>query len=272
MNEHLPLRTAAGRLAAAGVDFFTPADLEARLGITRRKANDLAQRMTRANVARRLKKGLYALLPPTDWPDPTGYAINRYWTAANLMRGRPYFIAYYTAMDLHQMTQHPIRTVFVATTRQQKDLTVGPVRFRFVTLTDPRFFGAETRKLEGNPVEVADLERTFLDCVDRMKLCGGLEEVVRGFDRRHRDLDREKVLRYTLQFDGPVVAKRLGLLLELVGHGDVRLFRELERITPRLGHYAFLDPRGEGEAKERNRRWELDVNADVEKLLQTLRT
>lgn len=272
MDEHLSLRTAAGRLAAAGVDFFTPADLEAHLGIARRKAYDLAQRMTRANLARRLKRGLYALLPPTDWIDPKGYAVNRYWTAANLMRGRPYFIAYYTAMDLHQMTQHPIRTVFVAATRQQKDLAVGPVRFRFVTLTNARFFGAETTKLEGNPIEVADLERTFLDCIDRMNLCGGLEEVVRGFDRRHRDLDREKLLRYTLQFDSPVVAKRLGLLLELVGHGDVRLFRELERTTPRLGHYVPLDTGGERQATERNRRWELDVNADVEKLLHALRT
>jgi predicted transcriptional regulator of viral defense system len=272
MDEQLPLHTAAGRLAAAGVDFFSPADLEVHLGITRRKAYDLAQRMERANLARRLKKGLYALLPPTDWVDSKGFVINRYWTAANLMRGRPYFVAYYTAMDLHQMTQHPIRTVFVAVTRQQKDLTVGPVRFRFVTLAEARFFGAETRRLEGNPVEVADLERTFLDCVDRMELCGGLEEVVRGFDRRHRDLDRDKLLRYTLQLDGPVAAKRLGLLLELVGHGDVRLFRELERTTPRLGHYVPLEPGGERQPTERNRRWELDVNADVERLLQTLRT
>jgi predicted transcriptional regulator of viral defense system len=272
MREQLPLRTAAGRLAAAGVDFFTPADLELHLGITRRKAYDLAQRMTRANLARRLKKGFYALLPPADWVDAEGFAVNRYWTAANLMRGRPYFIAYYTAMDLHQMTQHPIRTVFVAVTRQQRDMTVGPVRFRFVTLTEARFFGAETRKLEGNPVEIADLERTFLDCVDRMELCGGLEEVVRGFDRRHRDLDREKLLRYILQFDGPVAAKRLGLLLELVGHGDVRLFRELERTTPRLGFYAPLEPGGEPQATERNRRWELDVNADMDKLLHALKT
>jgi predicted transcriptional regulator of viral defense system len=127
-------------------------------------------------------------------------------------------------------------------------------------------------KLEGNPVEVADLERTFLDCVDRMELCGGLEEVVRGFDRRHRDLDRERLLRYTLQLDGPVAAKRLGLLLELVGHGDARLLRELERTTPRLGYYAPLDPGAERQATERNRRWELDVNAGVDKLLQALRT
>jgi predicted transcriptional regulator of viral defense system len=242
------------------------------LGVTRRKAYDLAQRMTRANVARRLKKGLYALLPPTDWVDPNGYAVNRYWTAANLMRDRPYFIAYYTAMDLHQMTQHPIRTVFVATTRQQKELTVGPVRFRFVTLTDARFFGAETKKLEGNPVEVANLERTFLDCVDRMGLCGGLEEVVRGFDRRNRDLDREKLLRYALQFDSPVIAKRLGLLLELVGHGDVRLIRELERLTPRLGHYAPLDPVVRAKRRSGIDAGNWDVNADVEKLLQAMKT
>ena len=105
-----------------------------------------------------------------------------------------------------------------------------------------------------------------------IQLCGGLEEVVRGFDRRHRDLDRERLLRYTLQFDGPVAAKRLGLLLELVGHGDVRLFRELERTIPRLGYYALLDPGAETQAMERNRRWELDVNGDVDKLLHGLRT
>jgi predicted transcriptional regulator of viral defense system len=272
MEKPLTVRTAAGRLAAAGVDFFAPADLEKLLGITRRKAYDLAQRMARANLARRLKKGFYALLPPTDWIDPNAFAVNRYWTAANLMRGRPYFLAYYTAMDLHQMTQHPIRTVFVAVTRQQKDLTVGAVRFRFARLSEARFFGTEIRRLEGNPVEVADLERTFLDCVDRMELCGGLEEVVRGFDRRHRDLDREKLLRYTLQFDGPVAAKRLGFVLELVGHADVRLLRELERTIPKLGYYAPLEAGTDRQATERTRRWELDVNADVDKLLHALRT
>lgn len=272
MGELLSLHAAAGRIAAAGLDFFTPGDLMTHLGIGRRKAYDLAQRMAKANVARRLRKGLYALLPPSDWTDPEGYAVNRYWTGANLVGGRPYFIAYYTAMDLHQMTQHPIRTVFVAVRRQQKDVTVGPVAFRFVTLTEPRFFGAETRKLEGNPVEVADLERTFLDCVDRMELCGGLEEILRGFDRRHRDLDREKLIRYALRYHRPVVAKRLGFLLELVGYGDVRLLRELERTTRRLGHYVPLEPGGERRATERSKRWELDVNVDVDELLRALRT
>jgi predicted transcriptional regulator of viral defense system len=272
MEKRLFIREAAGRLAAEGLDFFTPADLEQLLGVSRRKAYDLAQRMTKANVTRRVKRGFYALLPPADWLDREGFAVNWYWTAANLIRDDPYFIAYYTAMDIHQMTQHPVLTVFVATPRRHKNLTVGPARLRFVTVTVARLFGAETRKFEGNPVSVADLERTFLDCVDRMGLCGGLEEVARGFDRRHRDLDREKLLRYVLQFDSPVVAKRLGLLLELVGHGDALLLRDLERLTPRLKRYVPLDPGRDREANERDRRWELDVNVDIQKLVQRLRT
>jgi len=272
LEEKLPIREAAARLAAEGLDFFTPEDLEKWFGIGRRKAYDLAQRMTKANVTRRVKGGFYALLPPADWLDREGFAVNWYWMAANIMREDPYFIAYYTAMDIHQMTQHPVLTVFVATPRRHKDLTVGPARLRFVTVTVARLFGAETRRFEGNPVNVADLERTFLDGVDRMRLCGGLEEVARGFDRRHRDLDREKLLRYVLQFDSPVVAKRLGFLLELVGHGDVFLLRDLERLTPRLKRYVPLDPGRDPEANERNRRWELDVNTDIEKLVQGLRT
>lgn len=270
--DRVTVREAVGRLAAEGVEFFSIGDLEKRLGVSRRKAVDLAQRMARVNVARRLKGGLYAVLPPTDWLDDRGFAVSWYWTAANLVRGDPYFIAYYTAMDIHNMTQHPIRTIFVAVTRRRRDVTVGPARFRFVTLAEQRFFGGRARRFAGHPVQVADLERTFLDCVDRMDLCGGLGEVARGFDRRHRDLDRDRLLRYVLQFDRPVAGKRLGFLLETVGHGDVLLLRDLERLAGRLKRYVALDPTRDAETTERNRRWELDVNVDVGKLVQGLRT
>jgi hypothetical protein len=123
----------------------------------------------------------------------------------------------------------------------------------------------------GKRVEAADLERTFIDAVDRLDLCGGIEEVTRGFARRHADLDRERLLRYLVEFDAPVVVKRIGFLLEIVGHGDPRLFRELERLAPRVKWYAPLVP-GEDPAVERNKRWELDINVDPERLIKAVST
>jgi predicted transcriptional regulator of viral defense system len=102
-------------------------------------------------------------------------------------------------------------------------------------------------------------------------LCGGIEEVVRGFARRHDDLDRERLPLFVVEFDAPVVTKRLGFLLEIVGHGDARLMRELERLATRLKHYTLLVPSG-GAVIERNKRWELEINADPERLMDAVTT
>ncbi len=273
MAERITLRDAVGALAEKGREFFTIDDLAGLLGVPPQRARVLAARLAKANLVRRVKRGLYALLPPTDWRDRTGYAVNWYATAAELVRGDPYFLAYYTAMEIHQMTQHPLRTVVVATTGRRRGTQVGPVRFRFVTLAEKRLFGFEHRRIEGGwNVAVADLERTFIDCVDRPDLCGGLEEVFHGFDRRHGDLNRDRLIRYLLQFGEPAAVKRVGFLLEAVGHADPPLLWELERLARRQDRYLPLTKNRPHQGGQKNRRWGLVVGEDLLALVRQGRT
>jgi predicted transcriptional regulator of viral defense system len=267
MNGGVRMRDAVPVLASKGLNFFTIDTLVETLGLDRPAAHQLAMRMVRANLARRIKRGLYALLPPEDWGDTEGFAMPWYVTAANLAQPNQYYLAYYTAMEIHQMLQHPLRTVFIAVTTRRRGAKVGPVTFRFVTLDKRRFFGAEDLPVEPwQPIRVATLERTFLDCVDRIDLCGGLEEVFRGFARRHGDLNPDRLLRFTYRLDKPVVTKRLGYLLEQVGHGDRELLDELRRAGGQLRHYVPLDPKGPDEGPNRDKRWEILVNADLKAL------
>ena len=260
------------RLAAEGVEAFTLADLQQRFDLTPKQAGGLAYRLTRQNLVRRLKRGLYAILEPADWHGGPGLGVDRYWAAANAVRGEPYFLAYYTAMELHDMLQHPLRTVFVAVTKQHRPLTFGTVHMQFVTLAAGKFFGEEDRRTaQGHVVKVAELERTFLDCADRPELCGGIEEVFRGFVRRRADLDVDRLLRFVHRLDKPVVTKRLGLLLELAG-GDPELLIELERAAGRLKRFVPLDKTAPIDGAERNRRWELIVNTDLRLLFAAART
>ena len=187
-------------------------------------------------------------------------------------RRQPAILAYYTAMELHQMLQHPIRTVFVAVVRHHRGFTFGPARFRFVKVAEAKLFGDEERRADGHVVKVAQLERTFIDCDDRPDLCGGLEEVVRAFARRHGDLDAGRLVRLVRRFDKPVATKRLGYLLELVGHGDRELIWDLEKAAGRLRRYVPLDKPRPTEGAARDRRWELLVNADPRELLRGTRT
>ena len=261
-------------VAEEDLDAFTVDDLIDHFGLTPNTAYSRATRLVKGNYAYRLKNGVYIPLPPNYWHHPgTPVLANWHVVARQLAAPHPYFLAYYTAMELHRMLQHPLRTVFVAMTEPKADIETNEVTFRFVRVQPVRFaFGHASLQLPpGKQVEVADLERTFLDAVDRPDLCGGIEEVARGYSRRHVDLDRERLLRYAVEFDAPVVLKRLGFLLEIVGHADVRLFRELERLAPRLKWYPTLVP-GDAPVVERNKRWQLDINVDPDRLIAAVAT
>lgn len=263
---------ALAKLANAGLDFFSVRDLETQLGLRPEQARKLAYRLQKGKLARRVQRNLYALAGPADWANPEVLPANWYRTGAALAGTADYYLAFYTAMELHRMTQQPLRTVFIAMMRQKPEIAAAKVRFRFVKLKKERFFGFEEVEVEqGHRVNVADLERTFLDCVDRPDLCGGFEEVARGMERRHREINEDRLFRYVMRLDQPFVAKRLGFLLELVGHGDIELMREMELFAARVKKYVPLDKKGPQNGP-RDRRWKLIINADLNKVMRTLRT
>lgn len=264
---------ALARLADAGLDFFAVEDLQTHLGLRPEQARKLAHRLNRQNLARRLKRNLYALADhPAAWAHPKVLPTNWYRTAEALTGHDPYYLAYYTAFEIHRMTQHPLRTVFVAVTRQKQPVIAGNVTFKFVTLKENRFFGfQEVEAEQGHRVKVADLERTFIDCVDRQDLCGGLEEVTRGIARRAGDVKPDRLMRYLHKLDQPFAAKRLGFLLELVGHGDPELLWELEALGAKVKKYVPLH-KGGPKGGTRNRRWQLVLNTEVAQLLKAIRT
>jgi predicted transcriptional regulator of viral defense system len=273
MKEQVRAQDVLARLGEQGLDFFTTDDLVERLGIPPQAAHDVTRRLVAANQARRLKRGLYAVLEPAHWHRPdAGFVANWYLAAARLAEPADYFLAYYTAMEIHQMLQHPLTTVIAATTEQRRTVDVGPVTFKFVKVAKRKFFGIEKRQIQrGRTVNAADLEKTFLDCATRPDLCGGIEEVFRGFDRRAEDLDGDRILRYAMRLGSPTTMKRLGFLLEAAGYGESAVLLELREMVARLHHYVLLDPKRPREG-ERDTRWEILVNVPLDRLLRTRRT
>jgi len=273
MKEEVRAQEVLATLGEQGLDFFTTDDLVKRLGIPRQAAHDVTRRLVAANQAQRLRRGLYAVMEPAYWHRPdAGFVANWYLAATRLAEPAGYFLAYYTAMEIPQMLQHPLTTVIAATTEQRRTLDVGPVTFRFVKVAKRKFFGVEKRQIQrGRTVNVADLEKTFIDAADRPDLCGGIEEVFRGFDRRAEALDSDRILRYAMRLGSPTTTKRLGFLLEATGYGESAVLLELREMAGRLHHYVPLDPKRPRDGR-RDTRWELLVNVPLDRLLRTLRT
>lgn len=273
MKEQVRSQEILARLGEQGLDFFTTDDLVERLRIPRQAAHDVARRFVAANQARRLKRGLYAVLEPAYWHRPdAGFVANWYLAAARLAEPADYFLAYYTAMEIHQMLQHPLTTVIAATTEQRPTVDVDPVTFRFVKIAKRKFFAVEKRQIQrGKTVNVSDLEKTFLDAANRPDLCGGIEEVFRGFDRRANVLDGDRILRYAMRLGSPTTTKRLGFLLEAAGYGETAVLLELREMAGQIHHYVSLDPKRARDG-ERDTRWEILVNIPLDRLLRTRRT
>lgn len=257
--------TVLAKLAEEDVHFFTVDDLQRVLSVDRGRAQLVAQRLADAGFARRLQRGLYALLDPSAWLDPkAGFVMGRYGAAAALAP-KPYYLGYYSAMDLHGMLGHPLLAVVVATKVQKRAVTIPPLRFRFIKVSDRRFFGFEQRSVEGTSrVNVADLERTFIDCVDRFDLCGGVAEVAAGFGRSGRSLNQDRLVQYLERLSEPSLVKRLGYLLEQVDVAPTRLLRQLEEMSRRSSRFVPLDPHAAlAQEADRDRRWRLVLNAET---------
>ena len=104
---------------------------------------------------------------------PLSAGPDRVWTADALVIGTrlvaPSAIAYWSALRFWNFTEQVPRTIFVQSPRRklQPTLTLAGVRYQFVTLREPRFFGLVQRALSGQLIQVTDREKSVLDAADR---------------------------------------------------------------------------------------------------------
>jgi predicted transcriptional regulator of viral defense system len=66
---------------------------------------------------------------------------------------------------------------------------------------------------QGITIRITSMERTFIDALSRIELCGGLEEVARSLESIGV-LDVNAIIQYTLQLKSSVLAAKVGYFLE----------------------------------------------------------
>lgn len=259
-------------LADAGLETFGVADLSRLFGLGPARARGVAWMLHDRGYTQRLKRNVYAVRPVQDWGKDLSLPAVGGLAAALAVAPEPSFVAYYSAMEVHRMTQHPLRSAFIAVRRQTRARSIGPLRIRFVTLSEHRFFGFAPTRVAGDVLAVAGLERTILDGLDRPELCGGIEEVYRGMVRRVGDIDGEVLSESLVKMSSPIVTKRFGLLAELAG-ADPDVIGRAESLARRTKTYGPLDPMRPVTAESvRYSKWELAVNVPLDRLRASAET
>ncbi len=131
----------------------------------------------------RVTRGMYAArnLFPTDPYDHPDAPPNKYLVGSKL-RER-YYLGYHTALELHGCAYSVYYETHVVTLDRDKFKSFAHDRehFRSVITKDVKTEVLEVSVLDQN-VRVSSPSRTFVECVRRWDLCGGLEEVLKSLD------------------------------------------------------------------------------------------
>jgi predicted transcriptional regulator of viral defense system len=169
---------------------------------------------SRGNIVR-LRRGLYATVPPGGSPETTN--PDPYLLAAKLAPDA--VLAYHTALELYgkAYSVHSRYTFLTGTATRlftRGGLTFQPVRFpKSLRAKNREMFAVKELDRSGLSVRVTSLERTLVDVLDRLDLVGGWEEAWRSLETVEF-FDLDVVVRYTLYLGNATTTAKVGYFLD----------------------------------------------------------
>lgn len=124
-------------------------------------------------------------------------------------------IAYWSALNIHGLTEQISNTVFVQTPKIKKDKTVLGVAYRFIKVKDSKITGIETMGYGNHSYPITDREKTIIDCFDLPQYAGEFPGIIRAFVSN--EWEEEKLIKYAQSVGNNAAIKRMGFLTELFG-------------------------------------------------------
>lgn len=172
-------------------------------------------------------------------------------------------IAYWSALNLHGLTEQFPNTIFVQTTKIKKDKKVFGTDYKFVTITERKRDGISNEGYGNHSYAITDEEKTLVDCFDIPKYSGGYAELIRAFSKVK--LSSDKMIRYCTAVNNIAATKRMGFLAELFKKPGMTTFIRYSKQQVKQAYNPF-DSQGPDKG-DYERDWRLRMNISREELM-----
>lgn len=187
------------------------------------QARSAVKRLIAKGWLTRLGGRRYAIVPPNYGAENIGDYNT---LALASMAETPSYIGWWSAAAHHSFTTQVPMIIHVATTRQLPDRLINDTKIEFHRLHPRKFFGMQEVVSFGRTLRVSDREKTVLDCVDRLDLCGGPSEAVRIVFTAAPHLDFDKLLRDARRMESVSLLQRLGFFLDIAEVTELSTIRD----------------------------------------------
>jgi predicted transcriptional regulator of viral defense system len=212
----------------------------------------------------KVRRGLYELIPLEQISKPKA-ATDKFLLARKIVS--PYCLAYHTALEIHGVANSAFyNTVYVTSPRQFRNFAYDGVDFKWISRK--QLTGSEIAIWTAARILVTYKERTIIDCIDRIDLAGGFEELYKSV-LSMRNVRFPKLYEYAETADKKVLFHKLGFLLSLprirdawsVDDDGLRKIRE--NLSSRI--FYFNTSKGQGQL---TREWNLIVPKGIQELVE----
>ena len=187
-----------------GMKLFSLKDVASLTGYESTAKSLLASGVRNGTLCR-IKPNLYAV---TDMATRL-CAANKYEIASNISDTA--CVAYHSAMEYHGLGHQLFNEMSVISTS-----TFRSFEFEGITYIrhQPKIMEGVTVPVMNTKIKVTDLERTVIDCIDRIKYAGGLEELLNNFTSVAY-IDETKLKAYLDAYGKSSLYQKAGFLLSM---------------------------------------------------------
>ena len=235
----------------SGLDIFTNQDISKIFRLKNNEIQNFIETLEKQKVIIRIEKGKYVRHNFKD-----EFVIGSFLTPDAK-------IAYWSALNLHGLTNQIPNTVFVQSTKKKQDKTVFGVRYKFIKVKPDKMIGIKTNGYGNHIYRITNVEKTIVDCFDLPQYAGEFPILVKAFYEAKLRASELKV--YCKAVNNIGITKKLGFLTELFEKKNMKSFIQYaqSKVTKTINNF---DPWNNNEGKIITR-WGLRLNISKEDIL-----
>lgn len=211
-----------------------------------------------------IRRGLYATVLPGS--DQSSSLIAPYLVAAKMTKDS--VLGYHTALEFHGKAYSVYTRLYYISKyksmplRFQSHEIKGIMVPKILQVKGKEMFGVESFRRFGVDVWVTNLERTFVDLLDRPDLAGSWEEIWRSLEAIEF-FDLDQVIEYVYLLENRTTAAKVGFFLEQ--HKESLMLEDsslepLRKLSPKRPHYLVRTNR---KNCQWIKKWNLMVPAEI---------
>ncbi len=189
---------------------FTLEDVMDALSVTKPSAAKLLQRLRDKGIVQHIRKNLYTTIDLASGQP----LVDKYEVGSSVSPTS--YIGWHTALEFHGLAHQVFYNAYVGSESRFNRFTFGRTEFEHCVAP----IAADTQTgvitpIHSPNVRVTDLERTFVDCCDRLDRSGGAGELVHCCEGIVM-IDEDKLRRYLQLYGKAFLYQKTGFMLERI--------------------------------------------------------